>query len=229
MDLNKNKRKEMRKLSCRYLISLLLVATVMNSCSSWSNHTNGTILGSIGGAVVGAGIGGALGDRHSAHFGAHLGSNIGAVVGGAIGAEADAKKQQKVYSQEEKSSNIFVDDYSGKRYYRLTDNNVVLFQSRDSQLNKRAKTSLKNIAGKLKKVKGTIYIYGSTDNVESRDYSHQLSLERAKNAASYLISLGVSRKRIKIHGLGDTNPIADNNTMYGRERNRSVEIYVELK
>ena len=219
----------MRKLSCRYLMSLLLVAIMMNSCSSWSNQTNGTILGSIGGAVVGAGIGGALGDRHSAHFGAHLGSNIGAVVGGAIGAEADVKKQQKVHPQKEEASNVFVDDYSGKRYYRLTDDNAVLFQSRDSQLSRRAKSSLKNIAGKLKKVKGNIYIYGSTDNVESRDYSHQLSLERAKNAASYLIALGISRKRVKIEGLGNTNPIADNNTMYGRKRNRSVEIYVELK
>lgn len=216
-------------------MSLLLVAIVMNSCSSWSNQTNGTILGSIGGAIVGAGVGGALGDSHSARFGAHLGSNIGAVVGGAIGAEADAKKQQKAYNYEyqyqpkEMPLSVCVDEHTGKRYYRMTDDNTILFKSRDSQLSNRAKTSLNAIARKLKSIKGQIYIYGSTDDVESRDYSHQLSLERARTAAGYLIASGISRKRIKIHGLGDTSPIADNNTMYGRERNRSVEIYVELK
>ena len=97
MGLNKNKRNEMRKLSCRYLISLLLVATVMNSCSSWSNHTNGTILGSIGGAVVGAGIGGALGDRHSAHFGAHLGSKLKLM-----------QKNSKKYIRRKKNRRIFL-------------------------------------------------------------------------------------------------------------------------
>lgn len=224
----------MRRFNGRFFISMLLVAIMMSSCSSWSNQTKGTILGSVGGAVIGAGIGGALGDRHSARFGAHLGSNIGTVVGSAIGAEADVKKQQQRYKvsecqQNEMYSSVFVDEQTGKKYFRVTDENVILFPSRDSKLSSDAMTSLNAIARKLKKVKGQIYVYGSTDNVESRDYSDQLSLERARNAAGYLIASGIKRKRIKIQGLGDSSPIADNNTIHGRERNRSVEIYVELK
>lgn len=223
----------MKKINLKYQLLLYLTAIVMNSCSSWSNQTNGTILGSIGGAVVGAGIGGALGDRHGAYLGAQLGSNIGTVTGAAIGAEADAKKRQKAYSQQtyqyQQNSSVFVDEKFGKKYYRLTDGNSVLFRSRDSQLSSSAKTSLNAIARKLEKVKGNIYVYGSTDNIESRDYSQQLSLERARNVAGYLVTCGIKRKRIKVLRLGDTCPIADNSTMEGREKNRSVEIYVELK
>lgn len=220
----------------KYLMTLIAVAIMFSSCSSWSNQTNGTIIGSIGGAVIGAGLGGALGDRRSAEFGAHLGSNIGAVSGAAIGADADAKKRRQAYEQQqqrqyrqEESSRVFVDEQNGKCYYRATDDNGVLFQSRESTLSNSAMRSLNAIAKKLKKIKGTIYVYGSTDDVESRDFSEQLSLERARNAAGYLITCGVNSKRIKVQGLGDKSPLADNSTMEGRARNRCVEIYVELK
>lgn len=226
----------MKKINLKYGIVAIALAVVMSSCSAWSNQTNGTIIGSIGGAVVGASLGSAFGDRHSAHFGAQLGSQIGTVTGAAIGAEADAKARQRAYAQQQTKyqqealeSHVFVDDNDGKCYYRATDDNHVLFNSRDSQLTGSAKRSLNAIARKLKKMKGNIYVYGSTDNVESRDFSEQLSLERARVAAGYLVTCGINRKRIKVQGLGDSSPLADNSTMEGRAQNRSVEIYIEVK
>lgn len=222
----------MRIYRLKYFATILLMSVMVSSCSSWSNTTNGTLIGTVGGAVVGAGLGGALGDRHSAAFGAHLGSQIGMVAGTAIGAEADVKerrKAQKQYQTKAMDSRVFVDEYSGKRYYRANDMGDILFRSRDSQLNSRSQRALNGIANRVKKIKGIIYVYGSTDDVESRDYCQQLSLERARAAAGYLIACGVPRNRIKVKGLGDSSPLADNSTMEGRALNRCAEIYVELE
>lgn len=218
---------------------MLAITIMVSSCATWSNQTNGAIIGSIGGAVVGAGIGAALGDCYTGYVGAQLGSSIGTVVGTSIGAEEDAKKRRTInesrveqnhqYQSQAVKSQVFVDDSNGKCYYRATDDNVVMFNVRESKLSEDSKRSLNAIARKLKEIKGDIYVYGSTDNVESRDYSKQLSEERARAAAGYLIASGIDRNRVKVQGLGSNSPIADNGTMAGRAMNRSVEIYVELK
>lgn len=218
-------------------ILMLVVSVSVSSCASWNNQTNGAIIGSLGGAVVGAGIGSALGDCYTGYLGAQLGSSIGTVVGSSIGAEEDAKKRrianenhlEQNYQYQSVKSQVFIDESNGKCYYRATDDNVVMFNVCESKLSEDSKRSLNAIARKLKEIKGDIYVYGSTDNVESRDYSKQLSEERARAAAGYLIACGIDRNRVKVQGLGSDSPIADNGTMAGRAMNRSVEIYVELK
>ena len=54
-----------------------------------------------------------------------------------------------------------------------------------------------------------------------------LSQERAQSVSSYLLSCGVSTNQIKsVQGMGESDPVASNDTAAGREQNRRVEVYM---
>jgi OOP family OmpA-OmpF porin len=67
-------------------------------------------------------------------------------------------------------------------------------------------------------------IEGHTDNIGSEAGNLQLSLLRAESVANYFISRGIPKVRFVIEGLGSKQPIADNKTDEGREKNRRVVI-----
>lgn len=69
----------------------------------------------------------------------------------------------------------------------------------------------------------TIEIYGHTDAIGTQNRNEQLSHERAKAVADYLMSLGLHSERIKWFGYGSSKPIATNETDEGRAENRRVE------
>ena len=52
----------------------------------------------------------------------------------------------------------------------------------------------------------------------------QLSMARANSVASYFKSQGVLAQRIYTQGMGESQPIASNDTAEGRAQNRRVEI-----
>jgi chemotaxis protein MotB len=56
--------------------------------------------------------------------------------------------------------------------------------------------------------------------------NQQLSLKRAQTVANFLISQGVKPNLVSTEGLGETNPVAPNNTPEGRAQNRRVEITI---
>ena len=83
------------------------------------------------------------------------------------------------------------------------------------------------LAGVLvKKPDWKLSIVGHTDNKGSDEANLKLSKARAKSVADYLISKGVSGTTITSDGLGESKPIADNNTDAGREKNRRVEFTI---
>lgn len=73
----------------------------------------------------------------------------------------------------------------------------------------------------------TINVY--TDNVPpeimKQRYPNNLILSqaRAKSIELFLISRGIDETRIQINGLGDSNPIAPNDTEENRSKNRRIE------
>jgi outer membrane protein OmpA-like peptidoglycan-associated protein len=69
-------------------------------------------------------------------------------------------------------------------------------------------------------------VEGHTDNTGSRDLNQTLSERRAGEVAQYLMELGVARGNVKASGLGDSQPVADNSSAEGRQKNRRVEIIV---
>lgn len=77
-----------------------------------------------------------------------------------------------------------------------------------------------------KKPRLKIAIYGHTDNSGSDAYNDTLSEKRAIAVRNYLLEKGISRFRISTKGFGKTQPISENITEEGKQKNRRVEIEV---
>lgn len=71
-----------------------------------------------------------------------------------------------------------------------------------------------------------IEVGGHTDSKGSDSYNQHLSECRAKAVADYLISKGISERRLQYRGYGKSKPIDTNETEEGRARNRRVEFKI---
>lgn len=72
-------------------------------------------------------------------------------------------------------------------------------------------------------------IEGHTDNVGDDVFNQKLSDDRAAAVVQYLANKGISVSRLSSQGFGETRPVADNKTEYGRAKNRRVELEVIVK
>ncbi len=68
-----------------------------------------------------------------------------------------------------------------------------------------------------------IAITGHTDATGAESWNLQVSRARAQAVADQLVARGVAAERLIIEGLGSQYPLAPNNTVQGRERNRRIE------
>lgn len=71
-----------------------------------------------------------------------------------------------------------------------------------------------------------IFLTGHTDNTHTPAYNRQLSEARATAVKDWLVEQGISPNRLRTKGYGHTQPLADNSTEEGRQRNRRVEFSV---
>ena len=69
-----------------------------------------------------------------------------------------------------------------------------------------------------------IHIAGHTDSSGNEDWNKSLSLQRATAVGDYNIRGGIYHSRLQMSGVGSSEPIADDNTRYGRSLNRRIEI-----
>lgn len=67
-------------------------------------------------------------------------------------------------------------------------------------------------------------VEGHTDSVGSDGYNEALSSRRAAAVAEFLEGRGVSDARLGTVGRGESEPVADNDSDDGRQRNRRVEL-----
>jgi len=72
-------------------------------------------------------------------------------------------------------------------------------------------------------------ISGHTDNTGSLRINQKLSRDRAGAVVTYLVRKGIPEEMLVSKGYADTQPVAENNTAEGRERNRRVEFKVLSK
>lgn len=96
------------------------------------------------------------------------------------------------------------------------------------------KTSLQTTAeGKLKQISAalnsrfdgaTIGVYGSTDATGDADHNKQLGSDRANVVKDWLVKNGISSDKVSVQSLGETEPVATNETKTGRAQNRNVSI-----
>jgi outer membrane protein OmpA-like peptidoglycan-associated protein len=69
-------------------------------------------------------------------------------------------------------------------------------------------------------------VIGYTDSTGQPAYNQTLSVNRAESVTGYLGQRGVAPQRLSAQGMGQNQPVADNNTEAGRAANRRVEIYL---
>lgn len=71
-----------------------------------------------------------------------------------------------------------------------------------------------------------VVVAGHTDSDGSAEANIGLSERRAKTVRDYLIRYGVDSARLSIQGFGESQPVAENETMRGRAKNRRVELRI---
>jgi outer membrane protein OmpA-like peptidoglycan-associated protein len=69
-----------------------------------------------------------------------------------------------------------------------------------------------------------VIVQGHTDATGSEEHNLRLSERRAGAVRGVLVSRGVLASRVSTVGFGEGDPVADNDTARGRQRNRRVDI-----
>jgi outer membrane protein OmpA-like peptidoglycan-associated protein len=114
-----------------------------------------------------------------------------------------------------------------KRGVVITLSGSVLFASGKHELLPIAKDRLDEVAKALKdQGYKRIVVEGHTDSVGAESVNEALSLKRANSVREHLVSKGIESPKITAVGLGESRPIATNDTPEGRANNRRVELVV---
>jgi len=99
------------------------------------------------------------------------------------------------------------------------------FDFNSDTIRNESRSTLDQIVALLKENKDwKMLIEGHTDNIGGADYNKTLSEKRAASVKAYLVAAGIDESRLSSAGLGLTNPIAPNDTEFGRAQNRRVEL-----
>jgi outer membrane protein OmpA-like peptidoglycan-associated protein len=103
----------------------------------------------------------------------------------------------------------------------------VLFATAKADLRPAAKEALARFSGIVLNYPSLKFgVEGYTDSTGSEAFNQTLSEQRAVSVRDYLVQQGVSADAITATGMGESNPVASNSTVAGRQKNRRVEIIV---
>ena len=183
-----------------------------------SKAVQGGAAGAAGGGVIGGIIGRLAGDTAT-------GVIIGAAVGGTAGVLIGARMDRQAEEMQRDLENVTVERVG--EGIKITFDSGILFDVDSATLQAESKENIEQLATILNKYDDTdIVIEGDTDSTGSEEYNQDLSERRAESVALYSVELGVDTGRIQIIGLGETNPVAPNDTLEGRQKNRRVEIAI---
>jgi outer membrane protein OmpA-like peptidoglycan-associated protein len=196
---------------------VLIFSVIMYGCGA-SNTVKGGVIGGVSGGVVG----GVIGDQFD-------NTVLGAIIGAAVGGTAGALIGNYMDKQAEEMDR----DIAGAKIERvgegikITFDSGILFAVNSSTLETSAKTNIGKLGTILNKYPDTnILVTGHTDFDGSDQYNQSLSESRAKSVSNYVISRGIRSQRLSVIGLGETEPVASNETTEGKKLNRRVEIAI---
>lgn len=148
-------------------------------------------------------------------------AGIGAIVGGGVGYYMDT--QEAKLRQQLRSTGVSV-QRDGDNINLIMPGNIT-FPSNGSALRADFYDVLDSVALVLEEFDKTmIVVAGYTDSVGTESYNQQLSENRARSVAAFLMNKKVNRVRFETIGFGENNPVADNSTAAGRAQNRRVEL-----
>ena len=201
---------------------LLAAALALSGCQNMSQTQRNTAWGVGVGALAGAGIAKATGKK------AGKGALIGAAVGG-IGTyvwSASMERQRQELQAATQGTGVVVERTSDNRL-KLAIPSDVSFDSNSAYIKSQFRPVLNSFADSLQRNPGThVVIVGHTDSTGGAHINDPLSLKRANATRDYIFGRGVSSTRIQTEGRGAREPVASNDSSWGRSKNRRVEVYV---
>ena len=101
------------------------------------------------------------------------------------------------------------------------------FDSGSVELNEESRQTLVQLASSLNRYPNSLVdAIGHTDASGGADANQALSARRANAVARVLMENGVASDRLRAYGRGEWEPLARNDTEYGKALNRRVEILV---
>jgi len=204
-------------------VIFVIAATVaLTGCQNMTETQRNTMIGTGIGAVAGAGVAKATG--HKAGKGALIGAAIGGI--GTYVWSANMERQRKELEAATRGTGVTVS--------RTTDNQLKLaipadisFDSNKAVIKPAFRPVLNQFANSLQRNPHThVVIIGHTDSTGSDRINDPLSLNRANATRDYIFAQGVRGPRIQTQGRGSREPIASNDSAWGRGKNRRVEVYI---
>jgi Outer membrane protein and related peptidoglycan-associated (lipo)proteins len=103
----------------------------------------------------------------------------------------------------------------------------IKFDSGSSKPNYQSTTQIQQVAALLNAHPDIkLLIRGHTDEVGAAKDNTELSLIRANEVGVALVQAGIDRKRLRIMGMGSSEPISIDNTNEARERNRRIDALI---
>jgi outer membrane protein OmpA-like peptidoglycan-associated protein len=109
----------------------------------------------------------------------------------------------------------------------IVNMNDVLFDTAKSTLRPLAREKLAKVAGIVSGHPGLkLDVEGHTDSVGTDEYNQTLSEQRGTSVRDYLTGQGMAAASVTSKGFGESQPIASNDTVPGRQQNRRVELVI---
>ena len=125
--------------------------------------------------------------------------------------------------------NVGVNKQIGE-WLELTLDSKFLFSSGSADLKTNIDATLKNLMLVLESTQGDIRVEGHTDSnpISTQRFpsNWELSAARAAAVVRHFESKGILSARLSATGLASSNPIADNDSELGREKNRRVVLKI---
>lgn len=174
------------------------------------------------GAVIGAAGAYVKGKRQADELLA--GAAIGGVVGGAIGAYMDRQQERLAHIPGTTVERM------GEDTLLVHFDSDVLFGSGSPALGEDGRGTLSDVADVINDYRKTaVVVQGHTDARGEEAANQDLSERRARSVENYLIHRGVDAERITAIGFGENAPVASNDTAWGRQKNRRVDVLLKAK
>ncbi len=202
-------------------LSLLSVSACVTDPNTGEQKVSRTAMGGVGGAVLGGLLGGVIGGK----TGRIVGAGLGGVAGGVVGYKMD--QQIKELKEQTAGSGVDVTETDGGKAILVNLPDGVTFDVGSATLQPAFRATLNQVATSLQQYPNSLIdVYGHTDSTGSDAFNQTLSENRARTVANYLVSQGVGAARVRSQGFGETMPVASNDSVDGRAKNRRVEIKI---
>jgi len=208
------------------LISLVLLLSACTTLDPYtgeqktSNAVKGAAIGAAAGAAVGLITGDDAAERKKR---ALILAGVGAIGGGAVGSYMD--QQELKLRKKLEGTGVSVTRIGDNITLNMPGN--VTFAVDSADISASFYPVLDSVALVLIEFDKTLVeVAGHTDSTGSEAYNLALSERRAVSVSSYLTSRQVRPDRLISVGVGESRPVASNDTAAGRQQNRRVEITI---